>query len=421
MSLTSTEQAVAGAAGAVVAVLFLIVFVWVWRSRRALNRRLTTVVTRLEGPDGGASADHGRGVERMLHRLEKAADDNVLRLSEADAAVQRAVASLERVEDGVVVWDDHGMVVLRNAAAAAALDVGDGAALVDQTLSDLRDAALAGETRTEGLELFGPPARTLIVSCAPLDDGWRTVGAVAVVHDVSERRRVEAMRRDFVANVGLELKTPIAALALLATTLSAEEDTVIARRLAVRMRNEAARVGSVLDELLDLGRVEAAERPVREPVPVGAVVAAALERVRPAATLAGVQVDVAEVGPQVSVMGDRSQLASAVGHLLDNAVKYSPRGGVVGVSAEADGAFVSVVVRDQGIGISARDVDRVFERFYRTESGRRHAAGTGLGLSIVRHVADSHGGSVDVASEEGKGSVFTLRLPVASQAVRVAS
>lgn len=421
MSLTSTEQAVAGAAGAVVAVLFLIVFIWVWRSRRALNRRLTTVVTRLEGPDGGASADHGRGMERLLHRLEKAADDNVLRLSEADAAVQRAVASLERVEDGVVVWDDHGTVVLRNGAAAAALDVGDGAALVDQTLSDLRDAALAGETRTEGLELFGPPARTLVVSCAPLDDGWRTVGAVAVVHDVSERRRVEAMRRDFVANVGHELKTPIAALALLATTLSAEEDTVIARRLAVRMRNEAARVGAVLDELLDLGRVEAAERPVREPVPVGAVVAAALDRVRPVATLAGVQVDVAEMGPQVSVMGDRSQLGSAVGHLLDNAVKYSPRGGVVEVSAEADGAFVAVVVRDQGIGISARDVDRVFERFYRTESGRRHAAGSGLGLSIVRHVADSHGGSVDVASEEGKGSVFTLRLPVASQAVRVAS
>ena len=418
------EQAVAGAAGAVVAVLFLIIFIWALRSRRALNRRLTTVVTRLEGPSSagsGQGADHGRGLERLLHRLEKAADDNVLRLSEADAAVQRAMASLERVDDGVVVWDDHGKVVLRNGAAAAALDGGDGAELVDQTLSDLRDKGLAGETCTEGLELFGPPARTLIVTCAPLDDGWRTVGAVAVIHDVSDRRRIEAVRRDFVANVTHELKTPLSALAHLAGTLTTEEDTVIARRLAVRMRDEASRVASVLDELLDLSRVEASERPVREPVSVGSMVAQALERVRAASTRAGVRIEVAEVGPQVSVMGDRSQLVSAVGHLLENAVKYSPRGGVVAVSAEADGGFVSVVVRDDGIGIPARDVDRVFERFYRTDSARKHASGSGLGLSIVRHVAGSHGGSVAVESVEGEGSVFTLRLPVAAEAVRVAS
>jgi two-component system sensor histidine kinase SenX3 len=117
-------------------------------------------------------------------------------------------------------------------------------------------------------------------------------------------------------------------------------------------------------------------------------------------------------------MGDRPQLVSAVGHLLDNAVKFSARGGVVRVSASADDRFVSVVIGDQGIGIEARELDRVFERFYRSESARRHASGTGLGLSIVRHVAGSHGGSVEVESTEGAGSVFTLKLPIAVHAVR---
>jgi two-component system sensor histidine kinase SenX3 len=349
--------------------------------------------------------------------LERAADDNVLRVSESDAAVQRMTASLERVGDGVVVWDDHGKVVLRNGAAAAA-SAGDGAELVEAALNDLRDAALAGQSKTEGLELFGPPTRSLVVSAAPLDTGWRTVGAVAIVHDVSDRRRLEAVRRDFVANVSHELKTPVAALALLAGTLSTEEDAAIAKRLAVRMRDEAERVAAIVDELLSLGRAEADERPVREPVPIGLAVAQALERVRGAAARAGVRIEVAEGGPQVSVMADRAQLVAAIGHLLDNAVKYSSRGGVVSLSAGVEDGFVSVVVRDRGIGIAARDQERVFERFYRTEAGRRHASGTGLGLSIVRHVAGGHGGTVTVSSAEGEGAAFTLRLPVAAEAAR---
>jgi two-component system sensor histidine kinase SenX3 len=406
MSLTIAEQAVAGGALAVVLLTLLIT----WRSRRALARRLTSVVQRLER--AGSAAEHGRGLERLLNRLERAADDNVTRMSEADAAVQRMTASLERVDDGVVVWDDHGNVVFQNGAAAA------GGELASQALDDLRDAALAGETRTQGIDLFGPPRRTLVATVAPLDDGWRTVGAVAVVHDVSDRRRLEAVRRDFVANVTQELRTPVAALALLAGTLAAEDDVAVGRRLAGRLRDEAERVAAVIDQLLDLGRVEAQERPVRQPVAIGTVVGEALSRVSGAAARAGVRVEVAEVGPQVEVMGDRPQLVSAVSHLLDNAVKFSARGGVVRVSASADDRFVSVVIGDQGIGIDARELDRVFERFYRSESARRHAPGTGLGLSIVRHVAGSHGGSVDVESTEGSGSVFTLKLPIAVHAVR---
>jgi two-component system sensor histidine kinase SenX3 len=404
MGLTHVEQAVVGAAAAVV----LLTLFWTWRSRRATARRLSAIATRLERP--GTTAESGRGLERLLGRLEKAADDNAMRMSEADAGVHRLTASLERVHDGVVVWDDQGHVVYRRVDAE-----GD---LLEQALGELKTAALRGEYPSQGVDLFGPPARTLVVSAAPLDDGWRTIGAVAVVQDVSERRRVDAVRRDFVANVTHQLKTPIAALGLLAGTLAAEEDVVIARRLAQRMKDESARLAQVFDEMLDLGRVEAEERPVRRPVAIGTAVGLALDRVRPLADRAGVRVEVAEVGPTVEVMGDQAQLVSAVAHLLDNAVKYSAPGGVVHVSAEADEAWVSVLVRDEGLGIPAREVDRVFERFYRAEAGRKHAAGSGLGLSIVRHVAGSHGGAVTVDSEEGEGSTFTLRLPIAVQAAR---
>ena len=416
MSLSHTEQAVAGAAVAVV--LLAVLMIWTWRSRRALSRRLGAVVTRLERP--GTQVDAGRGMERLLLRLERAADDNVLRMSEADSAAQRMRSALEHVTDGVMVWDDHGSVVFRNRSAAALLEQADGGALAAQALDEVRDGALAGESRTQGLDLFGPPRRTLVVTAAPIDDGWRTVGAVALVQDVSDRRRLEAVRRDFVANVSHELKTPVAALALLAGSLAGESDAAVARRLAGRLRDEAERVGAVLDELVDLNRVETEERPVREPVPVGLVVSQALERVRGLSGRAGVRVDVADVPAELAVMGDRSQLVAAVGHLLDNAVKYSQRGGAVSVAAatEGEGSWVVLTVRDQGIGIPGRDIDRVWERFYRSESGRKHAAGTGLGLSIVRHVAGSHGGSAAVESVEGQGSVFTLRLPVAVHALR---
>ena len=412
MSLTTADMAVAGGA----AIVVLVVLFLVWRSRRALARRLTAVVTRLERP--GAAHDSGRGLEGMLHRLEKAADDAVTRVTEADAGVQRMAASLERVADGVVVWDEHGKVVFQNGVVGTLAGPEQGEALTKQSLVDLREAALVGETRTQGIDLFGPPARTLMVTAAPLDDGWRTVGAVAVIHDVTDRRRLEQVRRDFVANVSHELKTPVGALALLAGNLATEEDVVIARRLAVRMKDEAERCAAVIDELLDLGRVEAEERPVREPAPIGLLIGQALQKVRAAADRAGVRIEVADQGPEVDVMGDRRQLVTAIGHLLDNAVKYSKPGGAVRLDAAVDGDWVSVLVRDEGLGIPAREADRVFERFYRGEAARSRTSGTGLGLSIVRHVASAHGGSVEVESTEGEGSLFTLRLPAAAQAIR---
>ncbi|MBW3645453.1 MAG: hypothetical protein KY441_08120 [Actinobacteria bacterium] len=216
--------------------------------------------------------------------------------------------------------------------------------------------------------------------------------------------------------MGHELKTPVGALGLLADTIASEDDPAVTRRLAERMAGEAVRVGRIVDDLLDLSRIEAEEAPRREPVPVPvhAVVAEAVERARPLAGARRIAIDAAGLPRHHIVRGDRGQLVSAVVNLLENACKYSDEGSTVEVRSRSAGATVEIDVRDSGIGIPARDLERVFERFYRVDPARsRQTGGTGLGLSIVRHVATNHGGDVRVASREGEGSTFTLRLPSA--------
>jgi two-component system sensor histidine kinase SenX3 len=238
------------------------------------------------------------------------------------------------------------------------------------------------------------------------------LGTVVLVDDVSELRRLEAVRRDFVANVSHELRTPVGAMGVLAETLSEEADPEVMRRLASRITNEAERAGRLIDGLLDLSRIEAGGAVERADLDVDAVVAAALERVESLAQQLGVDL-VSRPGPAgTHIWGDERQLVSAVVNLLENAVKYSDRGSPVVVETSAAGGSVDVVVRDQGIGIPAKDLERIFERFYRVDRARsRDTGGTGLGLSIVRHVATNHGGEVLVESQEGLGSTFTLRLP----------
>ncbi|MCB1017231.1 MAG: sensor histidine kinase, partial [Acidimicrobiales bacterium] len=216
--------------------------------------------------------------------------------------------------------------------------------------------------------------------------------------------------RDFVANISHELKTPVGALALLAEALIAadEEDR---ERLARRMLTEAHRVGNTIDDLLSLSRIEADQGAEWEPVAVDAVIHEAASRARSAAEQRGIRIETPTT-PPIAVVGDLRQLVSAVFNLLDNAVKYSDPGSAVVVGARQSGNWVELVVSDHGPGIPARDLERIFERFYRVDRARsRETGGTGLGLAIVRHVANNHGGVVSVDSREGEGSTFTLRLP----------
>ena len=245
-----------------------------------------------------------------------------------------------------------------------------------------------------------------------------------LLEDVTETSRLEDVRRDFVANVSHELKTPVGAISLLSEALEdAADDPVAVRRFAGRARRESHRLAALVQDLVALSRLEGAE-PLPEPqrVRLDRVVAEAVDRVRTSAQSRGIAV-VRSGERGLQVQGAESQLATAVGNLLENAVNYSPDGARVVVGArsvqESGGSLVEVSVTDDGIGIAPRDVERVFERFYRSDPARSRATGgTGLGLAIVKHVATNHGGTVSVRSTEGFGSTFTLRLPAASLDVR---
>jgi two-component system sensor histidine kinase SenX3 len=289
--------------------------------------------------------------------------------------------------------------------------------LAEEAITRLLRAAAGGEGGTETLDLYGPPRRTLTIRARPLETDWRPVGAAAVIEDVSERRRLEAVRRDFVANITHELKTPVGALGLLAETLAGESDPEVVNRLAWRIQGESQRVARIMDDLLDLSRIESEETPTREPVPVHLIVAQAAERVRSSAEQQGIRIRIGEPPHNLTVLGDRRQLISALYNLMENAVKYSDPGSTVEVGGRTEGDWLDLRVRDRGIGIPEQDLERIFERFYRVDRGRgRDTGGTGLGLAIVRHVVNNHGGDVLVESHEGEGSTFTLRLPTGPSA-----
>ncbi|MGP8065952.1 MAG: ATP-binding protein, partial [Acidimicrobiales bacterium] len=331
--------------------------------------------------------------------------------SSADAIRLRRV--LDSLAQAVIVCDEHGDLVFRNSRAVALMGSRHGDALAAQAVDDLLASTTPGASEERTLELYGPPRRTLSVRTQSIDNGQRTLGVIAIIDDVSERRRLEEVRRDFVANVSHELKTPMGALGLLAETLLAETEPEVSRRLAQRIHSEAFRISRIIDDLLDLSRIENEESPPREPVLVNLVMAEAGERVHAAAEQRDVEIKLVEPSPPVAVLGDRRQLTSALYNLLENAVKFSYEGGIVEFTGTVDGDDVVVAVSDKGLGIPTRDLERIFERFYRVDHGRsRSTGGTGLGLSIVRHVANSHRGSVNVESREGEGSTFTLRLPL---------
>jgi two-component system sensor histidine kinase SenX3 len=227
------------------------------------------------------------------------------------------------------------------------------------------------------------------------------------------------VRTDLVANISHELKTPVGAIALLAETLADEDEPEVIARLAPKLIAEAERLSRIIDELLELSRIELGDQSVAEVVDVEAAAREAVALHAPLAQTRGIPVQLSVAAPHQVVAGNRRQLVSAIGNLLENAIKYSDPDARVELTIGAEGEHVVVEVRDHGMGIPQRDLDRVFERFYRVDKARsRETGGSGLGLSIVRHVMANHGGQVSVSSVEGEGSTFTLRLPAAVPSAR---
>jgi two-component system sensor histidine kinase SenX3 len=237
---------------------------------------------------------------------------------------------------------------------------------------------------------------------------------LALVEDRTQAIRIDEIRRDFIANVSHELKTPVAALSLLAEAVQdGSDDPDAVRRFAGRMQQESGRLTRLVQEIIDLSRLQY-DDPVEspEPVKVDEIIATAIDRSRVDAENRHIRL-VSGGQPGLQVLGNESQLVIAVGNLVENAVAYSEPHTQVAVGARSVGDWVEITVADQGVGIDEGDLDRIFERFYRVDPARSRATGgTGLGLSIVKHVAASHGGEVDVWRARGAGSTFTLRLPI---------
>jgi two-component system sensor histidine kinase SenX3 len=323
----------------------------------------------------------------------------------SDLEADRLRSVLDALAVGIVVGDANG-VVYRNSVAAGLTGALHADVLIDEAVEAHLAAAMDGHTRRQVLDLFGPPRTVVVVQATPLDRG-----ALVTIEDITERSRLDAVRTDFVANVSHELKTPVGAIAVLAEALVDEDDPAIVRRFVSKMVHEAHRVGNTIDNLLELSRIELGGEAVRLSVDVPAVIASAIDRVHSLATDRRIRV-ISDIDAEVTVLGDSRQLVSALGNLVENAVKYSDDDSVVTVTARVVDDMLDLAVVDTGVGIPARDLDRVFERFYRVDRARsRETGGTGLGLSIVRHVATNHGGEVTVSSREGEGSTFTLRLP----------
>jgi len=327
---------------------------------------------------------------------------------------------LSVLRSSAVVVDAEDRVVRASPAALAM-----GLVRADRLVSDVLLALVQrtrrdGEIREERLEIprgpLGNATIAVLARVAPLSSSL----VLLLVEDHTEARRVEEVRRDFVANVSHELKTPVGAMALLAEALvDAADDPEAVRRFAGRIEHESGRLSRLVQDVIELSRLQGHD-PLQEPVlvPLDDVVAEAVDRSRATADARRIAL-VCGGRRGVVVRGDARQLVTAVGNLVDNAVRYGPEGSRVviatGLSGSGPAAVAELSVTDEGPGISEAERDRIFERFYRVDSARsRETGGTGLGLSIVKHVAAGHGGEATVWSDEGTGSTFTLRLPAAA-------
>jgi len=337
---------------------------------------------------------------------------------EMSADVPDGVREVLHGMDDAVVVVDSSFTVLAASAAAAPFELIEGGTFPTEELRALArrvraSGSAAGQTtatETMRLRRGALPAEPRLVAVRATRISPRLT--LLVLRDITERERVEEMRRDFVANTSHELKTPVGAVSLLAEAVeSAADDPPQVRIFAARLQAEASRLALLTSRIMNLSRLQASDELPQRDVSIDEVVASALDAHAIQADSAGVEV-VRGGSRGLYVRGDAQVLSEAVGNLVANAIAYSPRGSSVGVGVKAVEGVVEIAVTDRGIGIAEGEQDRVFERFYRADPARaRRTGGSGLGLSIVKHAVQRHGGEVRLWSRPGRGSTFTIRLP----------
>ncbi|WP_122818752.1 sensor histidine kinase [Nocardioides pantholopis] len=329
-----------------------------------------------------------------------------------EPVVPPAVGTVLSVLRSSAVVVDRADTVLKASAPAYALGLVRGTRLVSEELATLvQQVRRDGQIRETELVMTRPgaPVRHVTARVAPLSS--RLV--LALVEDRTRERRVEAVRRDFVANVSHELKTPVGAVHLLSEAITeAADDPEAVKRFASRLITESDRLAQLVQQIIELSRLQA-DDPLETPGPVDLDEVLAVAVDTSAIDAESRHIDIHIEGPSgLQVLGNTEQVTAAVANLVANAVTYSEPDATVSVTTRTTADSVEISVVDQGIGIPAEEIDRIFERFYRVDPARhRSTGGTGLGLSIVKHVAATHGGEVRVWSVEGQGSTFTLTLP----------
>jgi two-component system sensor histidine kinase SenX3 len=325
------------------------------------------------------------------------------------------IAVLETLDSASVVLAPGDGVLYSSAAALQIGLIKDGRLFSEELLALIRVVRRTDQSQQGDVEIprgpVGEGVKNLLVKVTPLgNEGFILV----LADDVSEADRIDAVRRDFVANISHELKTPIGALSILSeAVLQASDDPAMVKHFAAKMGETANRLTELVQQIISLSRLQDAD-PLTDAaaVDISWAIKSAVDQSQTNADARGIIVSLdAEI--EANVFGDREQLVMALHNLIENAINYSPEKTKVIISARVIGNLVEIVVKDQGIGIAERDQERIFERFYRVDPARsRETGGTGLGLSIVKHVVANHGGDISVWSQVGEGSTFTLRLPL---------
>ena len=367
--------------------------------------------TRLPAEEAGELAGAFQDFNAMARSFES-------RVEAASQEHNRLMAAINSSADAVVALDEGGVVRFANEAAEALLGKGEDRLVGHPLVWAAADRAVieavrrAREEGVAGRHLVERPNRTFFdVFVTPIQGGGQWA-LLVVFHDVTESKRLDDVRRDFVANVSHELRTPLSGVkSVIETLLGGAVEPAVARDFLGRAETEVDRLVQLVEELLALSRLEAGDLRFNEqPVDMTDVVRSASERMLPIARSAGIELKVETNGRAQDVSGDPAALERAIVNLVDNAIKFTPEGGSVELTSRAEDDAVTIVVHDTGAGIDPLDLPRVFERFYKADRARQRG-GTGLGLAIVKHTVEAHGGSVAAESELGSGSTFRIRLP----------
>ncbi len=410
----------------IVACLLLGVAVAALLERRrvvAMMRPLVMAIQALASSAGAQSQSAApASVDTLIDAVEISGSRFADRLAKAQSERDDLLAVLSAITDGVVVTDSHGTVVFVNRVELARQHLPESRVLGRSFIEVVRDhemhqlfrQCMATRTEQTGMIESVPGRNFLKVTASPVGlDG----GCVVVLQDVTELRRLERVRREFVANISHELRTPLASLKLLAETLEGDgaEEPALVQDYSHRIEVEVDRVAQMVEELGELSLVESGQVTFsREPVNIAALVARAVERLDAQAARAGLHIEVDVPVDLPEPGGDERRLEQVVVSLIHNAIKFTPAGGTIVVRARVEvPGRLTVSVTDTGVGIAPDDLNRIFERFYKADKSRS-SKGTGLGLAIARHIIEMHHGALWADSVQGKGSTFSFYLPLST-------